>query len=150
MRKKILALAAAVAIGAATMTTGAMAFGGGHSSGGGFQGGGIGGGHFSGGGAHFSGVAPGGHSMGMDGSTHFGGMARGGGPHGLAAGRSDFGGRGATMGQGGFGHGFRGHHFRRGFGYGGLYGWGGDWWPDYDYAYCSYYDPYGNCYAYGW
>ena len=47
----------------------------------------------------------------------------------------------------------RGGHFRRGFGYGGLYAYGGDWWPydDYDYGYCSWpYTDYNSCYSYGW
>ena len=56
--------------------------------------------------------------------------------------------------MGGRGHGaFRHGHFRRGFGYGGLYGWGGDWWPDYDYGYdfgyCSP-DYYPYCYGDAW
>ena len=59
------------------------------------------------------------------------------------------------MGHGAFGHGFRGHHLGRNFGYGGLYAWGGDWWPgyyDYDYGYCGwpYYSNYDSCYSYGW
>ncbi len=81
-----------------------------------------------------------------------GGLTTYGGAHGLATGRSGLGGRGFAMNHGRVGHGFRHGHFRRGFGYGGLYGYGGDWSPDYDYGYCSpyYSDPYGNCYGYGW
>jgi hypothetical protein len=65
MHKKILALAAAVAIGTATMTTGALAFG----HGGGGHGGGFGGGHF--GGARVGGfAAPG---VAMNGGGHWAG-----------------------------------------------------------------------------
>ena len=59
MRKKIPALTAAIALGTATMTTGAMAFG--H---------GGGGGHLGGGGAHFAGAA---HMGGIGGARVAGG-----------------------------------------------------------------------------
>jgi len=95
MRKTIIAIAAALALGAATTVTGAMAAphgGGGHGGGGGHFGGGhFGGGHFGGG--HFGG-------------GHFGGGARfGGGAH--------FGGH--------FGGGHFGHFAGRGFGYGAIF-----------------------------
>ncbi|MGB6542548.1 MAG: hypothetical protein WBF03_16960 [Xanthobacteraceae bacterium] len=63
-----------------------------------------------------------------------------------------------AMGHGGFGHdhlghGFGRHRFVRDFGFGGLYDGDGGWGPDYDYGYCNWpysYDPYGQCYGYGW
>jgi hypothetical protein len=68
MRRKILALTAALAIGAATMTTSAMAFRGG------FGGHGMGmGGHGMGMGGHGLGMG-GGHATRMGGGAHWGGM----------------------------------------------------------------------------
>ena len=118
MRRKILALAAAVALGTATMTTGAMAFGGGaHGGGGGFGGGGRSGdGRRFGGGGHVGGGMAVGHA-GM------GGMAAG---HGFAGGHGFNGGH------------FAGRHFGRHRGrFARGYGAGGGWWGDYDglYAY---------------
>jgi len=55
MRKMMIAVAAAIALGTATMATGAMAQRGGHGGGGGAHFGGGGGMHMGGGGMHFGG-----------------------------------------------------------------------------------------------
>lgn len=140
MRNKIIALAAAVALGTAAMTTGAMptsamAFGHGGGGGGG-HGGGFGGGHAGGfGGGHFGGG--------------FAGVRGGGfGPHGAVGG---FGRPGMAM-NGGWNRGGWGHGgWRRGIGasglalgLGGLYAYS----PGYDYGYCDPTDP--NTYIYGY
>ena len=122
MRRKILAIAAAVMLGTATMSTGALAHGGG---GGGGHGGGGFGGHFGGG--------FGGHSMGMGGARGFT-TGRGFSAHGFAMGHGAFR-------HGRFDHDFRGRRFARGFGFGLS-----------DYGYCNWpysYD-YNSCYGYGW
>jgi hypothetical protein len=160
MRSQILALAGAVAVGTAAMTTGAMAFHGGGGGGGGhFGGGGGGGGHFGGGGGGF-----GGHAMALGGGAHFGGMVMGAprgstliGPRansvGPMANFANPGMRGnrVTGNWGGreWGHGHHHRHFVGGYG---LYGYpdlGYDYYPDfgYDYAYgddsCYLLTPYG-------
>ena len=86
------------------------------------------------------------------GGGHFGGFAHGGGFGGFHG--------------GGFGHGFAGRGFAgRGWGYGGYGGYGPAYaglgllglglgldtgLNAYDDGYCSAYDPYGQCYVYGW
>jgi hypothetical protein len=133
MRKGVMAIAAAVALGAATMTTGAMAAG--HGPGGaGMAGGGGGGAAFSGG-AHVGGGGGGGRGPMMNaapqvhgGTTFNGGTART-----FSHPGATFNG-GRTYAYGGaYNHGHYDHHhghFRRGFGFG-VYGWGGG--PYYDY-----------------
>jgi len=153
MRRQFLAFAAAALLGMATMTGGAMAFGG-HGGGGGFGGhaGGFGGGHVGGFG--------GGHAGGFGGHPAFGGIHNGpiagGGVRSFAATpRAN-----VAPGVAGRNFAYRGrhgfHHFHHWYGgYGGLYAFGGvpylygydynDYcqWPDYyDNPYCTYY--------YGW
>jgi hypothetical protein len=135
LRKGMIALLAAVAVGLAAPTM-ALARGGGGEGGGGHGGGGGGfGGH---GGGGFGGGGFGGHAGGFGGHAGFGGGAFHGGFHG-----GGFAGRGF--------HGF-GHRFAFG---GGVY-------PYYDdyafYPYDDYYDDSDNCYVvqrhvhttYGW
>ena len=132
MRNKVVALATAVTIGMAAMTTGALAAGHGGGGGGGghggFGGGGFGGAHAGFGGGHFGGGFAGPHAGGFAGP----GVAMNGGHWG-----------------GGWGHGGFRHGFRRDFGFGGLYAY-----APYAYDYCNRYDPYAygacNGYSYSW
>jgi hypothetical protein len=148
MRRTTLALAAAVALGSAGLTTGALAFGG-HGGGGGGHGG-FGGGHGHGGfgGAH---AAFGGFGGARAGIGDFGGARAG---TFAAAPNSGIARRNYAMNRGAWGDG----RFHRGYGYGGLYGFAGLGGPyyGYDYGYCGYpdYDGYDyNCgpyIAFGW
>jgi hypothetical protein len=157
MRKKILAIAAVLALCAAPMSTSALAMG---HGGGGFGGGGHFGGGFGGG--HFGGGFGGGHFGGGVGAGHFGGgIGHIGGGFGRGFGRG-FAGRGfaghAFAGRGFAGRGFGrfDHRFalRRGFGrfgglglgLGGLYGY----WDGYPYCYGAPYYYSNACYPYGW
>jgi hypothetical protein len=123
MRKGVMAIAAAIALGAATLTTGAMAQHGGHGGGGGMGGHGgggggaafSGGGHMGGGGGGMMGGRGGGSFTGRGGSFNGNFAARGG----SFSGRSGaFAGRNFAFHDGRF----RG---RRGFGFG---FWGGPYW----------------------
>ena len=112
MRSRILALAAGLAIGTATMTTGAMALGTSHGP--------IGGGS------------------------------------GMSVGKGVIGGGGSWAGTGRWGGNHFAGHVGRGYrgGYGGLWAFGGDWGPYYNYCYNNwpYYYRYNSCgpYYYGW
>jgi hypothetical protein len=114
-RSAIIALLASVAVGALSMSSGAMAFGqrggGGHLGGGGMgggHGGGFGGSHVGGfGGAHFGGGHFGGSRMGGFGGSHLGG-AHFGGAHIGGLGRGHLGGvhglTGHSLAHSGLGH----------------------------------------------
>jgi hypothetical protein len=153
MRKSMIALAAAMALGTATISTAAMAQ---HHGGGGFAGGGGGGAHMGGGGGGgFGGGARmgGGGGFGGGAAMAHGGAGFAGGGAGFArpAGPSNFGGnRGNFAGTPGNVAGARGnfaargfdrdhdrHHGFRGFGFGGLYAFSGPGYYD-DNAYDDY------------
>lgn len=136
MRKPMIAIAAAAVLGAATMATAAFAA---PHGGGGFGGGG-GGGHMGGGGAaHFGGGGGGAHFGGGAAMAH--GTVGGGG---FAAPRGNFAANGAAVAPGprgnfaarGFDHDRDHRRGFGGFGYGGLYAFGG---PDYYDSYDNYY-----------
>jgi hypothetical protein len=150
MRKPLIALAAVLALGTATISTAAMAQH--HGSGGaGFGGGGGGGAHMGGGGGgvHMGGGMGGGAAMAHGGAGFAGGggagFARPAGPSNFAGNRGNFAGTPGNFGgnRGNFAaRGFdrdhdRDHRFRR-FGFGGLFAFSG---PG-DYAYD---DSYDNC-----